>query len=66
MIKGLNMATEMWEKIKSDATKKSMLFLIDAEEQLTNMKLTESSEPHTHLTELKHHFELMVKDVTTY
>ena len=37
MIKNLNMAKEMWEKVKKDATTKSTLYLIDAKDQLASM-----------------------------
>jgi len=37
MIKNLNTASEMWEKVKMDATNKSTLYLINAEDQLTTM-----------------------------
>jgi len=36
-IKKLNSAHKMWEKVKADATSKSTLYLIDAEDQLTSM-----------------------------
>jgi hypothetical protein len=36
-IKNLKSAKELWEKVKEDATTKSTLFLIEAEDQLTNM-----------------------------
>ena len=60
LIKELHTVAEMWEKIKADATDKNTLYLIDVEEQLATMKLTKSSEPYMHFTELKQHFELMV------
>ena len=37
MIKNLNTASEMQEKVKMDATNKSTLYLINAEDQLTTM-----------------------------
>ena len=51
----------MWEIVKTDATTKSTLYLIDAEDQLTTMRVSDSDDPCTHLTELKQHFETMVK-----
>jgi hypothetical protein len=36
-IKNLKIAKEMWDAISVDATIKSTLYLIDAENQLTNM-----------------------------
>ena len=38
---------------------KSTLFLLDTEDQLTSMKLTENNNPKVHLTEVKQHFQLM-------
>ena len=61
MIKNLMTVKEMWEQIKKDATTKSTLFLIDAEDQLSTMHLTESNDPQTHLNDLKQHFEPMMK-----
>ena len=37
IIKNLKTAKEMWEKVKGDATTKSIPFLIDAEDQLAIM-----------------------------
>ena len=50
----------MWDIIKADATTKSTLFLIDVEDQLTSMKLTDNTDPKTHLSELGDHFQLMM------
>ena len=52
---------EMWEAVKSDATTKSSLYLLDAEDQLASMKLAENNDPKTHLVEMKQHFQLMVQ-----
>jgi hypothetical protein len=60
-IKNLTMAKEMWDIMKTDATEKSTLFLIDAEDTLSSMRCSDSSDPKTHLTEIKAHFELMVQ-----
>ena len=46
--------------VKADATTKSTLFLLDAEDQLTSMKLADNTDPKTHLSELKDHFQLMM------
>ena len=59
-IKTLTTAKEMWDEVKKDATAKSMLYLVDVECQLEIMRLSESSDPKTHLTELKLHFQLMM------
>ena len=60
-IKNMGTAKEMWEAVKSDATTKSTLYLIDAEDQLASMRCEESPDPKTHLLELRAHFELMIK-----
>ena len=59
-IKTLNTAKEMWDEVKKDTTTKSMLYLVDVECQLKSMRLSESSDPKTHLTKLKLHFQLMM------
>ena len=59
-IKTLTTAKEMWDEVKRDTTSKSTLYLVDAECQLEGMRLSESSDPKTHLTELKSHFQLMM------
>jgi len=51
----------MWDLVKADATTKSTLYLLDAEDQLTSMKLSDNDDPKTHLTELKEHFQLMIQ-----
>ena len=61
IIKNLKTAKEMWGKVKGDATTKSTLFLIDAEDQLATMQVSNSDNPHTHSTKLKQHFKLMTK-----
>ena len=61
-IKDLKTANKMWDTVKSDATLKSMLYLLDAEDELASMKLSKNSELKTHhLAELKAHFQLMVQ-----
>jgi len=55
-IKDLTSAKDMWEVLKADATMKSTLYLLDAKDQLSSMKLSENKDPKTHLTELKQHF----------
>ena len=46
--------------VKANATTKRTLFLLDAEDQLASMKLTNNSDLQTHLSELKEHFQLMM------
>ena len=59
-IKNLKMEKEMWDMVKADATTKSTLFLLDAKDQLTSMKLIDNTDPKTHLSELKEYFQLMM------
>jgi hypothetical protein len=60
-IKDLKSAKEMWDTVTNDATTKSTLFILDAEDQLSSMKLADNEEPKTHLSELKQHFQLMLQ-----
>ena len=52
-IKDMLTAEEMWRTVKKDTTLKSTLFSLDAEDQLTSMKLADNEDPKAHLTELK-------------
>ena len=52
---------DMWKIVKDDATKKSTLHLLDAEEQLQSMKLNDNEDSKAHLTELKQHFQTMIQ-----
>ena len=47
---------EMWKVVVADVTTKSTLFLLDAEEQLSD-----NQDLKTHLAELKQHFQLMLQ-----
>ena len=47
---------EMWKTVKDDAMSKSILFLLDVEDQLNSMKLGDNKDLKTHLTELKQYF----------
>ena len=58
-IKNLKTSHDMWDAVKVDATTKSTLVLLDAEDQLASMKLAENNDPKAHLTEVKQHFQLM-------
>ena len=60
-IKSLDTAKGMWDMVKEDATTKSTLYLLDAEDQLASMKLANDDDPKAHLAELKHHFQLMAQ-----
>jgi hypothetical protein len=60
-IKDLSTAEAMWKVVTDDATQKSTLYLLDAEDQLTSMKLADDEDPKTHLSELKQHFSLMLQ-----
>lgn len=55
----LTTAEDMWKVVKADATSKSTLYLLDAEDQLSSMKLADNDDPKTHLNELRNHFQLM-------
>ena len=44
-IKQLNMAEAMWKIVKADVTTKSTLYLLDAEDQLSTMKINENKDP---------------------
>ena len=59
-IKDLDTAKAMWEVVKADATTKSTLHILDAEDQLSTMKINENEDLKTHLVELKAHFQTMV------
>ena len=58
-IKNLKTSHDMWDAVKVDATTKSTLFLLNAEDQLASMKLAENNDPKVHLLEVKQHFHLM-------
>ena len=58
-IKNLKTSHDMWDAVKADATMKSTLFLLNAEDQLASMRLAENDDPKAHLTEVKQHFQLM-------
>ena len=60
-IKDLNTAEAMWKLVKADTTTKSTLYLLDAEGQLSTMKIIDNEDTKTHLAELKAHFQLMVQ-----
>jgi hypothetical protein len=60
-IKDVKSAKEMWDAMKADTTTKSTLYLLDAEDQLASMKLSDNDDPKTHLAELKQHFQLMLQ-----
>ena len=60
-IKDIKSAKETWDVVKSDATMKSTLYLLDAEDELASMKLSDTDDPKTHLAELKEHFQLMMQ-----
>jgi hypothetical protein len=60
-IKDLTSAEDMWKIVKTDATSRSTLYLLDAEDQLCSMKLTDNDDSKAHLSELKQHFQLMLQ-----
>ena len=59
-IEALKTAEAMWKAINEDATSKSTLYILDAEDQLATMKLADNNNPKTHLSELKQHFQTML------
>src|SRR6202021_3909564 len=58
-ILNLTTAKEMWDAVKLDATSKSVMHQIDVLTQLQMMKCGCSSDPKTHLAEVKAHFAKM-------
>ena len=41
----MSTAEEMWKAVQDDATLKSTLFILDAEDQLSSMKLGDNKDP---------------------
>ena len=60
-IKDLATAEDMWKVVKNDATSKSTLYILNAEDQLSSMKLVDNNDLKTHLVELKNHFQTMLQ-----
>ena len=60
-LKSLKTMKEMWNIVKMDATLKSTLYILDAEDQLSSMKLKDNEDPATHFSKLKQHFQLMLQ-----
>ena len=60
-IKDLATAEDMWKVVKDDATSKSTLYILNAEDQLSSMKLVDNDNPKTHLVKLKNHFQTMLQ-----
>ena len=60
-IKNLKLTHEMWDAVKVDTTTKSMLYLLDAEDQLASMKLADNNNPKSHFAEVEQHFQLMTE-----
>ena len=60
-IKSLKSAKEMWDVVVMDVTTKSTLYILDAEDQLSSMKLADNDDPKEHLSELKQHFQTMLQ-----
>ena len=58
-IKNLKTSHEMWDAVKVDAMTKSTLFLLNMEDQLASMGLTENDDPKAHLMEVKQHIQLI-------
>ena len=49
------------DAVKSDATTKSTLYLLNAEDQLASMKLSDNEDLKNQLSDLKDHFQLMIQ-----
>ena len=60
-LKSLKTVKQMWDVVKMDAKSKSTLYILDAEDQLSSIKLKDNEDPATHLSELKQHFQLMLQ-----
>ena len=60
-IKSLKSAKEMWDIVVMDATTKSTLYILDAEDQLSSMKLANNNDPKEHMLELKQHLQTMLQ-----
>ena len=60
-IKDLTSANDMWKIVVADTTMKSTLYLINAEDQLSKMKLAKNNDAKAHLSELQKHFKMMVQ-----
>ena len=60
-IKDLKTIEAMWKVITEDATSNSVLYILDAEDQLASMKLLDNKDPKTHLSELRAHFQTMLQ-----
>ena len=57
----MKLTHEMWDAVKTDATTKSRLYLLNAEDQLMSMKLANNDNPKSHLVKVKQHFQLMME-----
>ena len=60
-LKSLKTTKEMWDIVKTDAMSKSTLYILDAEDQLSSMKLKDNEDPATHHSKLKQHIQLMLQ-----
>ena len=58
---GLATAKDMWNVVKDNATSKSTLYLLNAEDQLSSIKLADNNNPKAHLTRLKTNFQVMLQ-----
>jgi gag-polypeptide of LTR copia-type len=54
-------AEDMWKVVKADTTMRSTLYLLDAEDQLCSMKLSDNDDSKAHHNELKQHLQLMLQ-----
>ena len=60
-IKALPTAEDIWKVIKNDATMKSMLFILDAKDQLSGLKLADNDDPKAHFQLMLQQFDSIIK-----
>jgi gag-polypeptide of LTR copia-type len=60
-IKDMTSAEDMWKVVKADTTTRSTLYLLDVEDQLCSMKLSDNDDSKAHHNELKQHLQLMLQ-----
>ena len=65
-IKNLKALHDMWDVVKADAMTKSTLFLLDMEDQLASMRLTENDDPKCTLQRSSNTSSSWDSDMTIY
>ena len=61
-VMSLMLAMGMWDVVKADATSTAMIPILDAESQLSSMKLQEDEDPENHLVETKEYSQAVVQN----